>query len=176
MRMSRRAEHLERRARGGHGGRVDLRRHHEAESVFPQRVAGDQDPVLGRCRTRARPCRGRAPRARCHSRSPQTCVVPAGRTRSTTKRSIALVAVVVEQRLAVPALDERRLRRRHCDRTTVLAGDRRVAANVIRVAMRVDERRKSCARRGRARSRAAQSERRMTRSSPNRSARGRRGS
>ena len=31
----------------GMAARVDFRRHHEAESVLPQRVAGDQDPVLG---------------------------------------------------------------------------------------------------------------------------------
>jgi len=32
-------EHLDRRPRSRHGGRVDLRRHHEAEAVFPQRIA-----------------------------------------------------------------------------------------------------------------------------------------
>ena len=40
-------EHVERRARGGHRARVDLRRHHEAVAVLPQRIAGDQDAVLG---------------------------------------------------------------------------------------------------------------------------------
>ena len=53
----------------------------------------------------------------------------------------AMVAVVVQQRLAIPALDERRFGRGHGNRAIVLARDRRVAADVIGVAMGVDEQR-----------------------------------
>ena len=42
-----RGDHIERRPRCRHRGRVELGRHDEAEAVLPQRVAGDQDPVLG---------------------------------------------------------------------------------------------------------------------------------
>ena len=51
----------------------------------------------------------------------------------------ALVAVVVEQRLAVPALDQRRLALRHRDRTFVQLREPGVAADMIGVTVRVDD-------------------------------------
>ena len=47
MRIVERGDHLDRRARRGQGGGVELRRHHESEAVLPQRVAGNEDAVLG---------------------------------------------------------------------------------------------------------------------------------
>jgi hypothetical protein len=52
-----------------------------------------------------------------------------------------VVAVVVEQRLAVPAFDERRFGCGNRDRAAVLSGDRRVPADVVGVAMGVDDER-----------------------------------
>ena len=131
-------EHFQRCPGGGHGLRIDFLRHDKPVTVFPQRVAGNEYPVLGiekhqRAHVMAR-CGQRAP----FEVTPDACVsrrddLVAG------KAICALIAVVEQQRLLVPHGDERRFSDRQRNVTAVARLDGAVAAHMIAVAMRVNE-------------------------------------
>ena len=132
-------ERFERRARRRQRLRVDLRRHDEAEPVAPQRVAGNQHAVLrveeAQCaHVVARRC-DRIPIRGCPSDTSR----PRAAISSDAEALRRLIGVVEQQRLLVPRLDQRHFALRNRDRTAVGTRDRRIAAHVIAVTVRVDD-------------------------------------
>ena len=112
-------------------------RHDEAVSVFPERVAGDQYPVLGVVEDERAHVMPRRRQRLPFEITPD--ISGAGMQDFVRVEAVCrLVGVVEQQRLRVPARNQRHLALGHRDGTAIGALHGRVAAHVVGVAMRVD--------------------------------------